>query len=323
MSRCGPRFIPTRVGNTAAGQGRALPASVHPHACGEYAQSVSMARMHIGSSPRVWGIPSRVSSRGGPRRFIPTRVGNTWGSRPCGHPRSVHPHACGEYVEEVIEPVHGLGSSPRVWGIRDTAPEQPVMTRFIPTRVGNTAGGGLFHRFSSVHPHACGEYSAARLMALCKHGSSPRVWGILPLSPPAFKGRRFIPTRVGNTEYPPNPMLTPPVHPHACGEYSTGLPSQMWSYGSSPRVWGILLHVANRGLRERFIPTRVGNTRRRTRSAYGQTVHPHACGEYGFHRIGCVVCPGSSPRVWGILVGAGFGQDLVRFIPTRVGNTLP
>ena len=50
------RFIPTRVGNTTARPLRLMTESVHPHACGEYAQTVSYNRGQVGSSPRVWGI---------------------------------------------------------------------------------------------------------------------------------------------------------------------------------------------------------------------------------------------------------------------------
>ena len=56
-----------------------------------------------------------------------------------------------------------------------------VFERFIPTRVGNTCSGYANNGRSPVHPHACGEYSAALSKALVN--------------------ARFIPTRVGNTPY--------------------------------------------------------------------------------------------------------------------------
>jgi hypothetical protein len=92
------RFIPTRVGNTASSpalQGAPtgssprvwgiLPAAfastrsetVHPHACGEYVVHLEHPCEHGGSSPRVWGIPHGLTPLVLPRRFIPTRVGNT------------------------------------------------------------------------------------------------------------------------------------------------------------------------------------------------------------------------------------------------------
>ena len=92
--------------------------------------------------------------------------------------------------------------------------------------------------------------------------------------------------------------------------------------GSSPRVWG---------LRPRS---------RRPRGA--RSVHPHACGDYGWSLRESWRRCGSSPRVWGlgglrgVAFSAGFGssprvwgllRDLIdldvrhRFIPTRVGTT--
>ena len=49
------RFIPTPVGNTATISGRAFPAPVHPHACGEHTHGYESARTKVGSSPRLWG----------------------------------------------------------------------------------------------------------------------------------------------------------------------------------------------------------------------------------------------------------------------------
>ncbi len=115
-----------------------------------------------------------------------------------------------------------------------------------------------------------------------------------------------------------------PVQHKACGENISENAFAHAGRGPSPRVWGI----PGDGIKEkngvRFIPTRVGNTPRKTSSISIQfgssprvwgilrlslairasrTVHPHACGEYD-HR--------------GLLFGYGD-----RFIPTRVGNTAP
>ena len=114
---------------------------------------------------------------------------------------------------------------------------------------------------ASVHPHACGEYGNQDVV------NAGRV--------------RFIPTRVGNTNW-----LSYARTPQG---------------GSSPRVWGILYHADKSDSIVRFIPTRVGNTPFQPLPAWPESVHPHACGEYG-----------------------SLDRDratLVRFIPTRVGNT--
>ena len=93
-------------------------------------------------------------------------------------------------------------------------------------------------------------------------------------------------------------------------------------YGSSPRVWGILLRHRCRPPQARFIPTRVGNTIRGIRWTRRGTVHPHACGEYGFIGNSDRHWNGSSPRVWGIRSQALKKVLTLRFIPTRVGNTI-
>ena len=69
-------------------------------------------------------------------------------------------------------------------------------------------------------------------------------------------------------------------------------------------------------------PRRGGNTWSATSAHHTSAVHPHACGEYLPFIYISKIFGGSSPRVWGIL---GQGQIIgltLRFIPTRVGNTL-
>ena len=68
-----------------------------------------------------------------------------------------------------------------------------------PTHVGNTHGVLRRGSAPAVHPHACGEYGMEHFEQSGMPGSSPRVWGI-PLGEVTNPtGRRFIPTRVGNT----------------------------------------------------------------------------------------------------------------------------
>ncbi len=194
----------------------------------------------------------------------------------------------------------GAGSSPRVWGIPTAIP--------------------LNSALQTVHPHGCGEYGALESFLCALVGSSPRVWGIRFMSPLAAlisgssprvwgirrsskshsRGRRFIPTGVGNTcirassififavhphgcgEYAPTKanISVAAVHPHGCGEYDVlAVASLAWS-GSSPRVWGIPCSPTSKSVLLRFIPTGVGNTQLPFAQLLQMTVHPHGCGEY-------------------------------------------
>ena len=208
------------MGNTQADFAALNGSTVHPHACGEYGQRNDGSGWNGGSSPRVWGILLLMME--------------LLGRSP------VHPHACGEYaVLPIIHERQG-GSSPRVWGILRDDEGKLYGTRFIPTRVGNTGATTINGALTTVHPHACGEYTVEVYVQIPYRGSSPRVWGIPIAKKDLAFNIRFIPTRVGNTS---------PV--------SAKIPMRP---GSSPRVWGILPIVAPLLGYWRFIPTRVGNT---------------------------------------------------------------
>ena len=92
-------------------------------------------------------------------------------------------------------------------------------------------------------------------------------------------------------------------------------------FGSSPRVWGTRFRVSVADVDDRFIPTRVGNTRNLQRRNLRQAVHPHACGEHVPVDEIYVANDGSSPRVWGTRDIKYSDLAHERFIPTRVGNT--
>ncbi len=74
-------------------------------------------------------------------------------------------------------------------------------------------------------------------------------------------------------------------------------------------------------IRERFIPTQVGNTSENGPYRRSHAVHPHTSGEYFVHQHFWKCEPGSSPHKWGIhhrRTSCAWG---LRFIPTQVGNT--
>ena len=110
------------------------------------------------------------------------------------------------------------------------------------------------------------------------------------------------------------------VHPHACGErgitYLVPLPEK----GSSPRLWGTEISGIVQAIKDRFIPTPVGNGRAARYFLRPAPVHPHACGERPSSPFPIGHSSGSSPRLWGTvrkLAGIGI---IGRFIPTPVGN---
>ena len=152
-----------------------------------------------------------------------------------------------------------------------------------------------------VHPHACGEHSVRLDSDLINNGSSPRLWGTRWMWGPGSPGVRFIPTPVGNTVAIRDTTLTTAVHPHACGEHNglAGISPQ--GSGSSPRLWGTPF-IQSRPISERrFIPTPVGNTKKKSLDPGRTSVHPHACGEHQFRIDMFSLCAGSSPRLWGTL----------------------
>ncbi len=181
----------------------------------------------------------------------------------------------------------------------------------------------LRERTSTVHPHACGEHLPSGYCSSSASGSSPRMWGTPPGKRKGPIEGRFIPTHVGNTGAGCVPRTRPPVHPHACGEHVSSARMASEYCGSSPRMWGTQEAALAVVDPHRFIPTHVGNTVGGGDEGCVHSVHPHACGEHPgvVHVAGGRA--GSSPRMWGTLIGDSRPDALRRFIPTHVGNTAP
>ena len=213
------RFIPTRVGNTTGPRRHATAPTVHPHAGGEHADECLVDVHAVGSSPRAWGTLLANLQTQQLRRFIPTRVGNT-GRRHRGRDsRPVHPHAGGEHADPPAGAIDAVGSSPRGWGTLRHQVRTRCISRFIPTRVGNTRTWARSAPRHTVHPHAGGEHLKSRQIGATWYGSSPRGWGTHQLLVGVVLAVRFIPTRVGNTRYSAFIRSMVAVHPHAGGEH--------------------------------------------------------------------------------------------------------
>ena len=277
--------------------------------------------LRIGSSPRTWGTPSDGGSIPGPARFIPTHVGNALALHghqaeavrfipthvgnaraACAAPgrAAVHPHARGERMCMMLEPLFDYGSSPRTWGTRGDGADAAQPARFIPTHVGNA------------------QATAGRNKT--RPGSSPRTWGTLQNQLLFGPVARFIPTHVGNAVLSGMEWFMVSVHPHARGERDGVRPLRWWESGSSPRTWGTHRAGADVLLLGRFIPTHVGNAPSSTRPSPAAAVHPHARGERARLAVVRIAHGGSSPRTWGTPMGRRADRPAGRFIPTHVGN---
>ncbi len=174
--------------------------------------------------------------------------------------------------------------------------------RFIPTHVGNTTPGTLRATSRSVHPHTRGEHLHEKGWLDNVYGSSPHTWGTLGSGP--------------------TDTAALSVHPHTRGEHCSVISSFRVRIGSSPHTWGTHTVCVVQTVRDRFIPTHVGNTGTRRRGSGRRPVHPHTRGEHGELRSAPTDPRGSSPHTWGTRQPDQWYRVRARFIPTHVGNTM-
>ena len=170
----------------------------------------------------------------------------------------------------------------------------------------------------------CGEHVHHCAVAREFPGSSPRVWGALPIPAHARRSARLIPTCVGSTL----PRLMSPQricgsYPHVCGEHLVVMPLLVAYGGSSPRVWGARAYKYWAVSMIRLIPTCVGSTGTLPLGGLARSAHPHVCGEHNSTPVPEKTGVGSSPRVWGAQTKQRARQALPRLIPTCVGSTCP
>ncbi len=171
-----------------------------------------------------------------------------------------------------------------------------------------------------VHPRVCGERRPDPHAEFKQAGSSPRVWGTLPIDRSSQKMERFIPACVGNARPARSRLTASTVHPRVCGERSTTTTTTLGGCGSSPRVWGTRSPCPPNASLPRFIPACVGNASAQRGSQCHPAVHPRVCGERFHPELAAGLVIGSSPRVWGTPAIRPAPGWMSRFIPACVGN---
>ena len=186
---------------------------------GEHCPTESAWDVKCGSSPHAGGTRPYRGCWRGPRRFIPTCVGNTgaqWVLEAYGrfiptcvgntgirrspwHRGPVHPHMRGEHGRLPCVFPRVYGSSPHAWGTPVPHGTAHYGIRFIPTCVGNTFPGKRWRWSKTVHPHMRGEHLYFIQVEQKLFGSSPHAWGTRVPVKLKLMVLRFIPTCVGNT----------------------------------------------------------------------------------------------------------------------------
>ncbi len=232
------RFIPTGVGNSLLSSNRRFTSTVHPHGRGELSAQVKPGDETGGSSPRAWGTLHQRPAHPRRWRFIPTGVGNSSTGQDQNKHLPVHPHGRGELCNSRSLGRSAIGSSPRAWGTPSASLFSRVISRFIPTGVGNSRAPFPPHPQTSVHPHGRGELELMLVKPPNITGSSPRAWGTLRRLAQSKQISRFIPTGVGNSRGVYDKSRTIPVHPHGRGELQITNDDCAVVSGSSPRAWG-------------------------------------------------------------------------------------
>ncbi len=154
-----------------------------------------------------------------------------------------------------------------------------------------------------------------------RDGPSPQAWGTPHGKLPTVRGRRAIPTGVGNSTVKHNCQECGTGHPHRRGELPSGFLAFVRRSGPSPQAWGTQCLTRKATSYTRAIPTGVGNSRTCTCVRCRCTGHPHRRGELARTRASSIMNFGPSPQAWGtpdLLASCGVAE---RAIPTGVGNS--
>ena len=214
----------------------------------------------LGSSPRMRGAPGFGRPSRPVEGIIPADAGSTIHIHYDMQERGDHPRGCGEHDRLEHDLLLLQGSSPRMRGALNKAPNLWLFTGIIPADAGST------HQFVPVgpnqrdHPRGCGEHSIGEPEAIIQEGSSPRMRGARGSPPGAFCIKGIIPADAGSTTISQLLIRAIEDHPRGCGEHSIMTHPPYRLLGSSPRMRGA--PCAERGIGQipGIIPADAGST---------------------------------------------------------------
>ena len=222
----------------------------------------------MGSSPRVRGTRPRADGLRDLHGIIPARAGNTRSTGTRTTTSRDHPRVCGEHCSAATVSGLPVGSSPHVRGTRQLDADRGVIAGIIPACAGNTRRGRCSRWRAWDHPHVCGEHRFSRRSNVSHMGSSPRVRGTLLMDAESADAPGIIPACAGNTTSRTRPAERAKDHPRVCGEHADHVDQKVIDTGSSPRVRGTRLSLADDSHQPGIIPACAGNTLKNPSSKY-------------------------------------------------------
>ena len=192
-------LIPACAGKTSDFYAAIISSPAHPRVCGENKESLSLAGLLSGSSPRVRGKPFACFLAVLRPGLIPACAGKTRRVDSKARRRRAHPRVCGENTRAASPPKAVWGSSPRVRGKRGRSVKASFLTGLIPACAGKTGAARGRRRVETAHPRVCGENGGPLTLWVIGPGSSPRVRGKLRRSRRRRGGFGLIPACAGKT----------------------------------------------------------------------------------------------------------------------------
>ena len=214
----------------------------------------------LGSSPRVRGTPVVFAAARAEHGIIPACAGNTTSPYAYVECSWDHPRVCGEHAVVRFRVNVPPGSSPRVRGTLVDGDFMQAEHGIIPACAGNTSAPTSSLTDTRDHPRVCGEHFKHYGVPLEPEGSSPRVRGTHYVFSDIGGKVGIIPACAGNTDYIVYIQAVDGDHPRVCGEHSLPPGDSPKTMGSSPRVRGTPLVMANQGKHDGIIPACAGNT---------------------------------------------------------------
>ena len=193
----------------------------------------------------------------------------------------VYPHPRGAAQTPTHHWLAVCGISPPAWGSPGVNQRSGVPLRYIPTRVGQPLKYFVIGFSIKVYPHPRGAATGWLYGRRVSPGISPPAWGSQKIMPFFRNHTGYIPTRVGQPQPAGVAGTNRKVYPHPRGAAPLGRRQAKCVQGISPPAWGSLKAEAEECIRQRYIPTRVGQPFGWFSCKCFSRVYPHPRGAAG------------------------------------------